>query len=126
MKVYAITKGCYSDYHICCIVTTKEQADRAVALYSDRYDKAEIEEYDTNDILTIEDGVSRWDATYDPDTKTICLISKFDGEPLLHGTDIWKTISGKYSILVNARNREHALKVASDAIAKYMAEQEGL
>lgn len=45
-KVYVITCGEYSDYHICAVCSTRERAEELRPLYSDRYDIAEIEEYE--------------------------------------------------------------------------------
>lgn len=53
MKVYVITQGCYSDYHICAVTLDKDKAERLQKMYSakDSYysDNTEIEEYDTDD-----------------------------------------------------------------------------
>ena len=59
MKVYVITKGEYSDYGICGVAIDKDKAEILRKFYSDRYDEAEIEEYDTeeeeipNDLRTV-------------------------------------------------------------------------
>lgn len=45
-KVYVITCGEYSDYHICAVCSTRERAEELRPLYSDRYDIAEIEEFE--------------------------------------------------------------------------------
>ena len=50
MKVYAITKGSYSDYHIETIVTDPELARKLAIEFSDKYDTANVEEYDTDKI----------------------------------------------------------------------------
>ena len=49
MKVYVITQGCYSDYHICAVATDEEKAKLLKKYYSCRDDIAEIEEYDTEE-----------------------------------------------------------------------------
>lgn len=55
MKVYVITQGCYSDYHICAVTLDKDKdkAERLQKLYSAKegsyMDNAEIEEYETDD-----------------------------------------------------------------------------
>lgn len=50
-KVYVITKGAYSDYHICAVAATKEIAEKLQKIYSDEYSRADarIEEYDLNE-----------------------------------------------------------------------------
>jgi hypothetical protein len=49
MKVYVITKGSYSDYHICSVCLDRETAERRMKLFSDNFDEAEIEEFDTDE-----------------------------------------------------------------------------
>lgn len=53
MKVYVITKGEYSDYHICAVATDYEKACILQKRFSDKYDTAEIEEFDTEDFNDI-------------------------------------------------------------------------
>ena len=48
MKAYVITKGEYSDYKIYAVTLDKEQAELLKAEYSDKWDEAFIEEYDTD------------------------------------------------------------------------------
>lgn len=55
MKVYVITKGEYSDYHICCVCLDRETAEIRARLFADKnyytgeMIDAEIEEYETDD-----------------------------------------------------------------------------
>jgi hypothetical protein len=50
MKVYALSEGEYSDYHIIAIYSTKEKADAALAEFNreaqESYEKAGLEEYE--------------------------------------------------------------------------------
>lgn len=48
MKIYVITAGEYSDYHICAASLDKEQAEYLRKIYSDGWDDAQIEEFDTD------------------------------------------------------------------------------
>ena len=45
MKVYVVTKGEYSDYHICCVCLDRETAERRARLFDSIYisDKAQVE-----------------------------------------------------------------------------------
>lgn len=45
-KIYVITKGCYSDYGICAVTTDKAKAEELRLFFSDKYDDANIEEYE--------------------------------------------------------------------------------
>lgn len=52
MKVYIVTRGSYSDYHIEKVFINKEQAESFVQLcnyHKDAYDLMEIEEWDAED-----------------------------------------------------------------------------
>lgn len=53
MKVYVITKGEYSDYHICAVATDYEKACILQKKFSAKYGPAEIEEFDTEDFNDI-------------------------------------------------------------------------
>lgn len=43
---YAVTQGCYSDYHIITICSTREEAERVAKIFYD----AEVEEYDDGQV----------------------------------------------------------------------------
>jgi hypothetical protein len=47
MKVYVITRGEYSDYHICAVALDRQRAERLKVIYTGGWDQAEIEEFDT-------------------------------------------------------------------------------
>lgn len=51
--IYVITKGVYSEYHICAVTTDKTRAEELRLSFSDAYEDADIEEY--------EDGESCFD-----------------------------------------------------------------
>ena len=53
MKIYVITKGEYSEYHICAVATDYEKACILQKKFSAKYDTAEIEEFDTEDFNDI-------------------------------------------------------------------------
>ena len=127
MKVYVITKGSYSDYGICGVAIDKDKAEILKKLYSDRYEEANIEEYDTeeeeipNDLRTVYSFV----------------IGK-KGEVLKEAQFMrskieWENVFSHYSIPpysfyaeVMAVDRDHALKIAFDERAKMLAERFGL
>lgn len=43
MTIYAITKGDYSDYHICALTVNKEKAEQLKKLYTTKWGEAFIE-----------------------------------------------------------------------------------
>lgn len=124
MKVYVITKGCYSDYHICGVVTDQEAAEKLVKLYSDRRDDAEIEVFDTDVPMGYLSGrlpykvhfesnsmVRVWPAYEDDDFKEGYL--EYQRHVYAPG-DMW--------VHVLAKDEAHALKIAADKRAQYLAE----
>ena len=48
MKVYVITQGAYSDYHICAVTLDEKEAERLRKVYDESYDRATVEEYETD------------------------------------------------------------------------------
>lgn len=131
-KFYAITAGCYSDYHIITITDNEENAERIAAAYG-----ADIEEYEDNIIDPIgvwdvsyfiyEDGHKYWQASpvVDPDSYTadddvFKKPSLFDAKSFYHGGyESW-------TIFVKAKDKDHAIKSAQDKYAQWKAEQEGI
>ena len=49
MKVYIITSGSYSDYHICAVTLDPDRAELLEKYFSSAFDPARIEEYDTDE-----------------------------------------------------------------------------
>ena len=56
MKIYVITKGCCSEYHICAVATDREKAEKLAKIYTDRWDDADVEEFDTDDEVDLLEG----------------------------------------------------------------------
>ena len=57
-KVYLLTQGSYSDYHIVAAYSTKERADAGLAKYtrdSSEYTMAKLEEYELDSYIPITD-----------------------------------------------------------------------
>lgn len=126
MKVYVITKGEYSDYGICAVTTDKEKAELLREKFSDRYEPADIEEYDTDASDNLLKYKNVYDCYYYLDSKDITIRET---------SWSWLTVGDLYPYLldkdriyvkVNADNEEMALKKASDIFAKFRAEKEGL
>lgn len=117
MKIYAITKGCYSDYHICALTTSKSKAKKLQEIYSDKYNEADIEEYEDGEGEELrllwfcdKNGLNPEVRDYYGEEEKI-LIDRF-GE-----------ICGVY---IYAKDAGHAEKKAHDMLAQYQAERIGL
>ena len=117
MKVYVITKGCYSDYHIVGVSLDKERAEEIVKAVTEEPEylyKACVEEYDTDQfnnssLRFLVNYDSEWTAQYD----------EYDCREDYKQN----TCFGENSFVVYAKDKEHAIKIAQDMRAEYMAEK---
>lgn len=125
MKVYVITRGDYSDYSIMAVALDKSRAKELATIFSDDMYVANVEEYDTD--------------TYAPVHKPLWSVTFYKDLPPRVHRDIYGIEHRKYPyvrdvpmerlthmVYVQADDEEHALKIASDELAKYKAEKEGL
>lgn len=123
MKVYVITKGEYSDYHICAVATDDKIAEDLRKKFSTGCYEATIEEYDTEyfqEILRFKNTYVCW--LYESDNH----IKVVEADPdTWHQRTVGTFKDGLY-VEVNADNEQDALKFASDKFAKYKAEKLGL
>lgn len=124
MKVYVITKGEYSDYHICAVATDKEKAEEIRKKYSQPWEAAEIEEYDTEETEMLM-YKNLYVCIYYKKSKSIIVNeTSFEYPPSIEF--MVKDSTSQLSTHVNADDKVHAFKIASDRFAKYLAEKQGL
>lgn len=127
MKVYVITKGIYSDYHICGVALDKERANRLALLFSSKYEKAEVEEYDTECIVERPDGTCMWRVIF---TELLGMM-EVEAEIMtsLIGSDaehvVYKSPKDM-KVYVWAKDEKSAIKIASERRAMYLAELQGI
>lgn len=53
-KVYVVTRGEDYKYHIDCVFSNREAAEKYCAVYADIFDEPKIEEYDLEDGTNID------------------------------------------------------------------------
>lgn len=126
MKVYVITKGAYSDYHICGVAVDKNMADKIAEGCSSDYDEAMVETYDTEDFSPLLKGGSVFFTRLTYDNNEIEIREEND----------WDYIAGKINRVVPmfrnmgcftyvvAQDEEHARKIGSDILFQYKYEKE--
>ena len=124
-KAYVITSGCYSDYHICAVTLDKSKAKELKTFYEKtEWDDVFIEEYEI-------------DAHYDRLMNGHeCRMVQFDCDGSVHYVgdarspkkeNIYETWNGRFvNVLVWAKDKESAIKIAAEKRAKYLAEKEGI
>lgn len=135
MIVYVITKGCYSDYQICGVTLDKNRAEKLVKFYSDGYDDARIEEYDTEaeDSAVLDRLVPIYQVDIAPNGQYSVSIWKYiDSQERFNTTYIFPNAhatdqeSMRFRARLLAKNAEHAAKIACDERAKRIAFSLGL
>lgn len=135
MLVYVVTKGCYSDYQICGVALDKDRAEKLVRFYSDGYDDAQIEEYDTeaecNDVL--ERLVPVYQVDIAPNGQYSVSIWKyvdsqngFDTQYIFPNAHANGPESMRFKARILAKDADHAAKIACDERAKRIAFSLGL
>lgn len=123
-KIYVVTKGCYSDYHIVAATTDYDLAKKIAAKFDEDYDTTQIEEYEDAEVML----KPAWEINFDIAGNVIntngCT-SEYDYE------NIGKCHERRWgncdlSVTVSADDLESAIKIAAEKRAKYLAEKLGL
>lgn len=139
MIVYVITKGCYSDYHVCGVATDQQAANRLKELFSDQFEEAIIEEYDTEKPLSVSERIDKGYMAYAITIMdgAIVAVRSMDKDDISYSIDNlsesphfstyprFATIN-KGWVYCLAKDEEHAKKIALDTYAQWKAEKEGI
>lgn len=126
MKLYAVTKGDYSDYHIITLTEDKEAAKKIAKMFSNgEWDKAKVEEYEDGKAIVGKEVyfVRVVDGNVDD-------VSVSNSEYSLFDTSVYDCRAfarkGMYYTHVLTDSAEKAEKIGKDRIMKYIAEKENL
>ncbi len=126
MVVYVVTKGIYSDYHICGVALTKERAEKLAMFYKDVSDDCEIEEYNTE--AEDEDMLNRLIPVYSVSIESdgkyrVNIISYTDSKVEYKPSfKLYKNEGLLFYATLTAKDPEHAFKIANDKRYKMMSE----
>ena len=123
-KIYVITAGYYSDYHIISATTDYEKAVALKEKFTTRWDEARIEEYADADFklqkiwkIHFSPSGNVWDVDY-------CGSAwQFENIDL---NNVTSTLEGRLRVDVVADDEETAVKIAAEKRAQYLAEKMGL
>ena len=126
MKVYVLTCGEYSCYHIVGVLLDEEQAKIAAEVMSDRYNDVEVETYDTDDLKFIKPGWKYWTIAFSERDHAIVDTFLDDYYLVALGEPRICAINHRWYVDVYAEDEDHAIKSASDKLDKYLAEQNNL
>ena len=128
MTAYIVTEGSYSDYHICAVFSSKEQAQHYIDMHSlfDAYSDYDIEEYEIDETLQ----ASYLFVTYDYKSNRIIDVDETlaKGEP--NGYYVFQFYIEKNSRVIDEKTgllkKDILLKIAQDEYARYKAQKEGI
>ena len=124
MKIYVITSGEYSDYTIEGVTLDRKKA-QCVAKLLDRSRKSvHIKEYNS-DMFTGNEKI-QWYISFTADGSYCATEMDFCADRLNRLPMVYKSKRGGYNVYIQADDKEHALKIAQDELARYKAEKEGI
>ena len=126
MKVYVLTSGEYSCYHILGVLLDEEQAKIAAEVISDRRNDVKVETYDTNDLKFIKPGWKYWTIVFSEHDHAITDGACHDYFGSLDEPNLFGGYHKNWYVDVYAKDEDHAIKSASDKLNKYLAEKNGL
>ena len=125
MKVYVITKGAYSDYHICGVSLDKNLADKIAERCSDIYGDADVEVYDTEEFSPLLKGGSVFFVRLVYGTNEIEVCEENWDYMLGRINKVIPMIrnQGCFTYVI-AQDEEHARKIGTDILFQYKYEKE--
>lgn len=129
MKVFVITKGCYSDYHICAVTLDKEKAELLKKFYTDFFDEAYIEEYDAvEDVTKIKQAIEKplWNVEIYPSGEVHANFDRYDANVenyfALESDPDSRIDYLSFWAKIVAETKEKAIKIAADKRAELLYE----
>lgn len=114
MKVYVLTEGEYSDYHVVTVKLEKGQAEKLARIHPDW----EVEEYDTDEI-TIKESYMYRVYVYDEGVASAKTINDDCYETMPTHIDRGWPCLDHWEVDVRAEDADHAIKKGVDRIAQY-------
>ena len=121
MKIYVVTKGYYSDYHIITATTDEELAYRIKEKFSgdDYYDEAKVEIFEDAEIFLKQCYFIKFDKGGNViriEEESEYSYEQYEGEDT----------KGNFYISIIADNKEIAIKIGAERRAMYLAQKYGL
>lgn len=123
-NIYVVTKGSYSDYHIITATTDEKLAYEIAKKFSDKYEEADVEIYEDAEIML----KPLYRVEFDKNGNI------YDVSDESHNGYLYRK-ANKYQsniwcpsgyIYVTANNADHAVKIANEKRAEYLAREAGI
>lgn len=130
-SVWVVTTGTYSDYRIKRIFSTKELAERYVATIDNP--DVDVEGWDLDE--SFDPDSVYWEIVFVEDTGRVWAAHRYEeGVPDGRTVNDFQRTSSKYydgrgfrwAGVVQARTKEHAIKIASERLVMALARENGM
>jgi hypothetical protein len=126
MKIYVVTKGCYSDYHIIAATTDEKKAQEIKNRFDEDCDPADIEIFDDADICMrdIYSVYFKYDMAYRAEKRqpNDDYAASLVNTVYTHG----KPLEGRGVVYVAADSEDEAFKIACEKWAQHKAKEAGI
>lgn len=117
MKIYVVTKGCYSDYHIITATTDEATAEKIAKKFSDKWEEAKVEIYE--DAETYLKKI--WFVRFDTEGNVIELRENSSEYAYEHTNRCSFDVKRRVYIDVCADDANSAVKIAAEKRAEFLA-----
>lgn len=92
-------------------------------MFSDKWDDAYIEEFDSDDIKAIPDSTCEWVVEFTRQKHDLHSIKQNEEEHLFRNMCYYSKFDKRYIVHVNAKDEDHAVKIARDELTRYLAQE---
>lgn len=126
---YAITSGCYSDYHVIAITDDRKKAEHFCEIYNKtNRESADIEEFEE---MVVRNRIRFIVVIHTDGREPYIRIDEYSEykeyeNPVREIPYKYGEAKTFFEVFLSAKDKEHALKTAYDMIAQYKARKEGI
>lgn len=121
-KIYVVTKGSYSDYHIITATTDEKLAYEIAKKFSDKYEEADVEIYEDAKLVL----KPLYCVEFDKNGDIRAVIDESDYEYSYRKANEYYVYRWGNYVYVIADNADHAVKIANEKRAEYLARKAGI
>ena len=118
MKIYVVTDGDYSDYHIVALCSTQENAEEVVVSNKSRWNDPNIEEWELDDFKKCPNGLLPWGVKMNREGASSLereTLASFSPRVVPYG-------DGENMVFdVFAKDEKHAVKIANEKRVQLVA-----
>lgn len=122
-KIYVVTKGIYSDYHIITATTDEKLAYEIAKKFSGKYEEADVEIYEDAEIVLR----PLYEVEFDKNGDIRAVRDEsYSGYLYRKANEYYAYRWGGGSVYVITDNADHAVKIANEKRAEYLAREAGI